>query len=122
MKILIAEDDSLILKTMEMCLKKEGYEIICSTDGLDAMEKIEVNKPDIIILDIMLPYFSGLEIVGKLKQGGASVPIIVLSAMGQQVVADEAKKLGADEFITKPFNIKGLTSHIQRLTDKVATA
>jgi two-component system, OmpR family, response regulator VicR len=122
MKILIAEDDSLILKTMEQCLKKEGFEVLCSADGLDAMEKIEAHKPDIIIVDIMLPYFSGLEIVGKVKQGENPVPVIVLSAMGQQAVADEAIKLGADQYMTKPFNIKGLTSHINRLTGTVVPA
>ena len=120
MKILIAEDDSLILKTMEMCLKKDGYEIICSKDGLDAMEKINRHRPDIIISDIMLPYFSGLEIVGKVKQGAQSVPIIVLSAMGQQGVVEEAMKLGADQYMSKPFNMKILSSHIRRLTGTAA--
>ncbi|MCW3081749.1 response regulator [Segetibacter sp.] len=116
MKILIAEDDSLILKTIELCLKRDGFEIICCMDGLDAMEKIEQLNPDLIIVDIMLPYFSGLEIVGKVKQNKNPVPIIVISAMGQQTVVDEAMKLGADEYISKPFNIAALTAHIKRLT------
>ena len=122
MKILIAEDDSLILKTMELFLKREGYEIICCTDGLEAMEKIQQMEPDLIIVDIMLPYFSGLEIVGKVKQNKDAVPVIVISAMGQQSVVDEAMKLGADEYISKPFNIISLTSHIARLTSQKATA
>jgi len=122
MKILIAEDDSLILKTMELCLKRVGYEIISCADGLDAMEKIQSMKPDLIIVDIMLPYFSGLEIVGKVKQDENAVPVIVISAMGQQAVVDEALKLGADEYISKPFNLKLLESHIWRLTAKKATA
>ena len=122
MKILIAEDDSLILKTMELCLKRDGYEIICCIDGLDAMEKIELLNPDLIIVDIMLPYFSGLEIVGKVKQNDNAVPVIVISAMGQQAVVDEAMKLGADEYLSKPFNINTLTSHIVRLTSRKATA
>ncbi|MCW3110595.1 MAG: response regulator [Segetibacter sp.] len=114
MKILIAEDDSLILKTIELCLKKEGFEMICCLDGLDAMEKIQLLNPDLIIVDIMLPYFSGLEIVGKVKQNGSSTPIIVMSAMGQQGVVDEALKLGADDYIPKPFNIKVLNSMIRK--------
>ena len=118
MKILIAEDDSLILKTMELCLKRDGYEMICCSDGLEAMEKIQLHNPDVIIVDIMLPYLSGLEIVGKVKQTNSEVPIIVISAMGQQAVVDEAIKLGADEYISKPFNINVLTSHITRLTSK----
>lgn len=116
MKILIAEDDTLILKTLQLCLQKDGYDIICTMDGLEAIEKIEENKPDLIIVDIMLPYFSGLEILGKVKQAGSSVPVIVISAMGQQDVVDEAIRLGADEYISKPFNINSLSSHIKRLT------
>jgi two-component system response regulator VicR len=122
MKILIAEDDSLILKTMELCLKKDGYEIICCMDGLSAMEKIEQHHPDLIIVDIMLPYFSGLEIVGKVKQNENATPIIVISAMGQQDVVEEALKLGADQYISKPFNIRSLTDHITRLTNMAVTA
>lgn len=115
MKILIAEDDFLIMKTIELCLKKEGYEIICCADGMEAMEKITRHNPDLVILDIMLPYFSGLEILGKVKQNGNDVPVIVMSAMGQQAVVDEAMKLGADEYISKPFNIKSLLSYVSSL-------
>lgn len=115
MKILIAEDDFLILKTLELCLKKEGYKLICCIDGLDAMEKIKATSPDLIIVDIMLPFFSGLEILGKIKQS-CRVPVIVISAMGQQNVVDEAMRLGADGYISKPFNIDLLTSQIARLT------
>ncbi|MDB5250512.1 MAG: response regulator [Segetibacter sp.] len=122
MKILIAEDDSLILKTMEFCLKREGHEIIACIDGMEAMGKIEETKPDLIILDIMLPYFSGLEIVGKIKQELNAVPVIVISAMGQQEVVEEAMRLGADEYISKPFNITELVSHIARLTATAAIA
>lgn len=122
MKILIAEDTSLILKTLELCLKREGHEIVACLDGLEAMQKIEETKPDLIILDIMLPYVSGLEIVGKLKQELNAVPVIVMSAMGQQDVVEEAMRLGADEFVSKPFNFAHLTSHIARLTGTAAIA
>lgn len=122
MRILLAEDDSLILKTMELFLKKEGFEIVCTKDGLDAVEKIETLAPDLIVIDIMLPYFSGLEIVGKVKQSAKPVPVIVISAMGQQSVVDEALKLGADDYISKPFNIAQLTDAIKRLTSKEVLA
>ena len=122
MKILLAEDDSLILKTMELFLKKEGYEVLCTKDGLDAVEKIETSNPDIIILDIMLPYFSGLEIVGKVKQGSQPVPVVAISAMGQQSVVDEALRLGADDYISKPFSISQLIETIKRLTSKEVLA
>ena len=120
MKVLIAEDNTLISKTLEMFLKKEGYETICCMDGLEAMEKIEKYNPDIIVVDIMLPYFSGLEILGKVKQSNSPVPVIVTSAMGQDSVMDEAYGLGADAYIPKPFHIDDLTSHICALTEPEA--
>jgi DNA-binding response OmpR family regulator len=122
MKVLIAEDDSLVLKTMELCLKKFGYEVIACIDGLDAMERIELHTPDIIIVDIMLPYLSGLEIIGKVKQMKNAMPIIVISSMGQQSVVDEALKLGASDYISKPFNINVVNAKIKEHTSLAATA
>lgn len=120
MKILIAEDDTLILKTLQMCLKTDSNEIMGCMDGLEAMEKIESWQPDVIIVDIMLPYFSGLEIVGKIKQFEKQIPVIVMSAMGQQEVVEEALNLGASDYISKPFNINKLTELIDKYSIKVA--
>ena len=119
MKILIAEDDTLILRTLELYLTNMGYDVIGSVDGLDALEKIELHNPDLIITDVMLPYFSGLEIVGKIKQGNNAIPVIVVSAMGQQSVVDEAFQLGADDYISKPFSIDQLSSRIERFAKAV---
>lgn len=119
MKILLAEDDTLILKTLELYLKKDGYEVITSSDGLDAMNKIESQHPDMVITDVMLPYFSGLELLGRVKQKQSKLPVIVLSAMGQESVVAEAMKLGADHFISKPFSITQLSEQITRLTVSV---
>ena len=116
MKILIAEDDELILKIIEFRLKKDGHEVIISKDGRDALLKIEELLPDLVISDIMMPYTSGLEIVSELKtKYGKKIPIIILSSMGQEDVVLEAFKLGADDFITKPFSPNELTMRINRL-------
>ncbi len=122
MKILIAEDDALSMKIMEWCLKKEGYEVICTIDGIEAMEKINFHQPDLILVDIMLPYFSGLEILSKVKQNGITAPVIVISAMGQQDVIDEALKLGAYGYISKPFNMNELGSYIMQITGMAISA
>jgi DNA-binding response OmpR family regulator len=121
MKILIAEDESVVLKMMELSLKKIGYEVICCKDGLETMEKVQLDNPDVIVVDIMLPYFSGLEIAGKLRQNGNTVPIIVISALGQQTVVDEALKLGANDYIAKPFNINVLNAKIKEHTGEAAS-
>lgn len=116
MKILVAEDEPIMLKTIELRLKKDGHEVITSTDGRQAMEQIEAHDPDLIITDIMMPYSSGLEIVSKVKKGTyRNVPIIVLSAMGQENVVVDAFNLGADDYITKPFSPNELSLRVKRL-------
>ena len=113
MKILLVEDDQLMLKTIILRLKKEGHEITSCTDGKEAIEQIENQFFDLIITDIMLPYVSGLEIVGIVKET-TSTPIIVLSSMGQEKTIEEAFELGADDYITKPFNLTELSFRIKR--------
>lgn len=113
MKILLVEDDQLMLKTIILRLKKEGHEITSCTDGKEAIEQIENQIFDLIITDIMLPYVSGLEIVGIVKET-TPTPIIVLSSMGQEKTIEEAFELGADDYITKPFNLTELSFRIKR--------
>jgi DNA-binding response OmpR family regulator len=116
MKILIAEDDELILKIIEFRLKKDGHEVIVTKDGRDALLKINELEPDLVISDIMMPYASGLEIVSAMKSNvNKQIPIIILSSMGQEDVVLEAFKLGADDFITKPFSPNELSMRINRL-------
>ena len=119
MKILIAEDDNLILRTIELKLKKEGYSIITATDGLEAIKKINEELPDLVLTDIMLPYASGLEVVGAVKKvAQKEINVIVLSAMGQEKVVEEAFELGADDFIPKPFSITELLLRLKRFSKK----
>lgn len=120
MKILIAEDEALILQTLELKLKKEGYEVIGCVDGLEALQKIDSEQPDLIITDIMMPYMSGLEVVRKVKNDLASrsIPVIVLSTMGQESIVEEAFDLGADDYLKKPFSLSELSIRIKKLAKK----
>lgn len=116
MKILIAEDEPNLLNALKIKLKIDGYEVVGCADGRDAIQKIEAEKPDLIITDMMLPYASGLEIVAKAKHiSGNQVPVIVLSSMGQDDTVQEAFSLGADDYITKPFSLKELSIRIKKL-------
>lgn len=120
MKIVIAEDDLLMLKTLELRLKKDGHDTIIANDGREALDKIKELSPDLVISDIMMPYVSGLEIVGMLRQRTDKyIPIIILSAMGQEDVVLEAFQLGADDFITKPFSPNELSIRVKRFGLKV---
>lgn len=116
MKILVAEDEPMLLKTIELKLKKEGYDVITTHDGREAIAKIEEFSPDLVISDIMMPYASGLEITALLKRNkDKPIPIIILSAMEQEKVVMEAFELGADDYITKPFSLNELSIRVKRL-------
>ncbi|HEV7350623.1 response regulator transcription factor [Telluribacter sp.] len=116
MDILVVEDNELLLKAIEFRLKKEGYNITTSTDGKDALEKISNSVPDLIITDIMIPFFNGLEIVSTVRNKFLSkIPIIVLSRVGSEKTILEAFELGADDFITKPFSPNELCMRIKKL-------
>lgn len=116
MRVLIAEDDELMLRTLEMRLKKDGHEVIISRDGRDALLRIADSTPDLVISDIMMPFSSGLEIVAALRAQGNNIPIIILSGMGQEDVVLEAFQLGADDFITKPFSPSELSIRVKRFS------
>lgn len=115
-KILIAEDDVLMIKILEFILKKEGYQVTSCKDGLSAIDKIPVLIPDLIITDIMLPFRSGLEIINFTKETYENIPIIVVSALGEEEgTVVEAFNLGADDFVSKPFNPNELLLRVKRL-------
>ena len=104
-KILIIEDDNLIIKILEFILKKEGYEIHIAKDGNEGIEKIGTILPDLIITDVMMPYKSGLEITAFVKKSHPTIPVIIVSALGKEdQTVIEGFKLGVDDFISKPFN------------------
>ena len=115
-KILVIEDEELMLKALEFRLRKDGYEIYTAKDGSVALQMINDNKFDLIISDIMLPFVGGLEIVSKIKTNPETkdTPVIVLSAVGLENVVMEAFQLGADDFITKPFNLSELSIRVRK--------
>lgn len=120
MKILIAEDDELMLRTLEFRLKKDGHEILIARDGQQAIALIDEQQPDLVITDIMMPYSSGMEIVGYIRQKyQQNIKVIVLSGMGQENVILEAFQMGADDYITKPFSPNELSVRVNRFRPRV---
>jgi DNA-binding response OmpR family regulator len=119
MVILVAEDEMIMSKTIEFRLKKDGYTIIVSKDGREALEKLNEFSPDLVITDIMMPFSSGLEIISAVRdKPGKKIPIIVLSAMGQENMIMEAFKLGVDDYIKKPFSPNELSIRVKNLLQK----
>ncbi|HAR72402.1 MULTISPECIES: response regulator transcription factor [Empedobacter] len=116
MQILIAEDDELILKTIEHKLKKEGYKVVLTRNGKEAISKIETEDIDLIITDIMMPFASGLEIISAVRKSkNSDTPMIILSSLGQEDVVVEAFNLGANDFMVKPFSPIELSVRVKKL-------
>jgi DNA-binding response OmpR family regulator len=121
MKVLICEDDEMVLKMVEFKLQKEGYDVYLASDGKEALEKVTSIKPDIIITDIMMPYLTGLEIVHHVRKVlNLDTPIIIVSSIGLEKTVLEAFQLGADDFITKPFSPNELSVRVKKILMKSA--
>lgn len=116
MKILIAEDEAMMLAALQKNLEDDGYEVIVATDGQEAIELFQNHTPDLVVTDILMPYATGLELIATIRSHSEpNTPIIVLSAMGQEATVLEAFNLGADDFLTKPFNPTELSLRVRRL-------
>lgn len=114
MKILVVDDEKLLVKGIRFNLENEGYDVITGADGMEAVELAGSENPDLIVLDLMMPQLDGLEACGKIREF-SDVPIIMLTAK-----ADDMDKLmgfehGADDYLTKPFNILELKARIKAL-------
>jgi len=115
-KVLVVEDDFATLRLVEHLLKREKLDVVLAKDGREGLKKAQ-EKPDLIILDIMLPEMSGLEIVEKLKNNKdlKKIPIMILSSLGEEALVSSALKKGADEYIVKPFATGFLVAEVKRL-------
>lgn len=115
-KILIADDEQLILRALQFKLEREGYHVITAQDGKQAIETIKSENPDLVITDLMMPYHSGLEIISFLRNElKVKTPVLVLSSVGLESTVLEAFKLGADDFVTKPFSPPEVSIRVKKL-------
>jgi len=114
-KVLIVEDEKDIVKMLEYNLKKEGFRVISACDGEDALDLAVREHPDILLLDLMLPGIDGLEVCRSLKKENktSSIPVIMLTAKGQESDKVVGLELGADDYITKPFSPRELIARIK---------
>jgi two-component system alkaline phosphatase synthesis response regulator PhoP len=93
----------------------EGYEVVTASDGVTGLERARAVKPDLVILDIMLPKLSGLEVCKTLRGEGFAAPIIMLTARGQEIDKVVGLELGADDYVTKPFSIRELLARVRAI-------
>jgi DNA-binding response OmpR family regulator len=115
-KILLAEDNKLILETVAHNLIREGYEILKATDGKECLEILEHTKVDLIITDLYMPFINGYEVISHLRdEKNDKTPILVLSAGGAEDNVLKAFELGADDFMIKPFSLMELNVRVRKL-------
>jgi DNA-binding response OmpR family regulator len=112
-KILIIEDEEDLVKGLKMNLADEGYEIDYSLNGNEGLTKALKSKPDLILLDIMLPGMDGLEVCKELRRNNTDVPILILTAKGEEIDKVVGLEMGADDYISKPFSIRELLARIK---------
>jgi len=112
-KILIIEDEEDLVKGLRLNLADEGYEVDWASDGVEGLRKALEELPQLIILDIMLPKMNGLDICRELRQKNISIPIIMLTAKGEEIDKVLGLEIGADDYMTKPFSIRELLARIK---------
>lgn len=112
MKVLCVDDDDAIRHLINEIVAGEGYECTCASDGVEAILRFDEAKPDLIILDVMMPRMDGFQVCDLLRARGATMPIIFLSAKGEMSSKEEAFSLGGDDYLTKPFDPQELILHI----------
>ena len=119
-KILVVDDEPDIVTVIGKSLKDNGYEVITADDGQEALEKAKTEKPDLILLDLMLPIMDGYKVCGLLKNDTryAKIPIILFTAKAQEKDIKLGEEVGADAYITKPFESEILLSKIKELIKK----
>lgn len=113
--LLIVEDDESMAVALREGFGFEGYRVLSATDGPAALQMAAAHRPDLMILDVMLPKISGLEVCRRLRSDGDALPVIMLTARGQEVDKVLGLKLGADDYVTKPFSFLELATRVEAL-------
>jgi len=114
-KVLVVEDDPAILRGLTDNLRFEGYDVITAADGLTAYQLQRSQKPGLIVLDLMLPRMSGLELCRKLRAEGVQTPILMVTARSEESDRVIGLDLGADDYVTKPFSVRELMARVRAL-------
>ena len=106
--VLIVEDENLLLNSLRKALSKEGYQVITATSGEEALDSFKANSTDVVLLDVRLPGMDGIQVLQRIKSLDVGVPVVIMTAFSGIKGAVEAIKLGAYDYIAKPFDIEEL--------------
>ena len=118
-KILVVDDDTNICELLRLYLTKEGYQVTVANDGEEGLEKFNQVKPDMVLLDVMMPKMDGLEVCRRIRKAG-NTPVMMLTAKGETFDKVLGLELGADDYMVKPFDFRELNARIKVLLKRVA--
>ena len=120
-KILIVEDEPNMVSGLRDNFEFEGYNVITAQDGVSGLSRALDESPDLVLLDVMMPRMSGLDVCRQLKSKRPSIPVIMLTARGQEVDKVVGLELGADDYVTKPFSIRELLARVKAVLRRAHT-
>jgi two-component system alkaline phosphatase synthesis response regulator PhoP/two-component system response regulator VicR len=117
--ILIADDEANITRLVQMNLERNGFKVVTAADGREALEKLETMHPDLVVLDVMMPFVDGFEVLKRMKQDPltSDIPVIMLTVKAQDADIFEAEARGADVYLTKPINPNELVTFVNRVLE-----
>lgn len=110
--ILVVEDEPSFVEALSIGLRREGFDVIVATDGAEALEKFDTAQPDLVLLDVMLPRISGIEVCRQLRKK-TQVPIIMVTAKSEEIDTVVGLEVGADDYVIKPYRLRELTARIR---------
>ncbi len=120
-KILVVDDEASIVTLLSYNLEKSGYQVVTAGDGKEALLKVNEERPDLILLDLMLPQLDGIEVLKQIRQDRNNTPVIMLTARGDELDKVLGLELGADDYITKPFSPREVIARVKALLRRVHT-
>ena len=120
-KILAVDDEKHIVRLVQVNLERAGYTVVTANDGKEALQKVADENPDLVVLDVMMPYMDGFEVLQNLRRSPATrdIPVIMLTAKAQDADVFKGWQSGVDCYLTKPFNPMELLSFVKRIFDSM---
>ena len=120
-KILAVDDEKHIVRLVQVNLERAGFEVVTANDGKEALQKVKDEQPDLVVLDVMMPYMDGFEVLQNLRRNPetAEIPVIMLTAKAQDADVFKGWQSGVDCYLTKPFNPMELITFVKRIFDSL---
>ena len=118
-KILAVDDEPSIIRLIQINLERAGHQVTTARDGKEGLQKVDAERPDLIVLDVMMPYMDGFEALGHLRRDPQTrdIPVLMLTAKASDSDVFQGYQAGADCYLTKPFNPRELVSFVRRILD-----